>query len=294
MALLLVAVSIALAVLLSTVLGKLPYVILRPYRKRSTITPGTYGLAGSHLTLPGTDGTPLDALFLPATTPGRANLIILHGIGSCKEVYLPILPPILEMGYNVLLWDQRAHGRSGGEFTTFGAKEKLDVQIGLDWLAERAPGLPTGIYGNSMGGAVALQSLAIDRRLRFGLIESTFTDLPTITQAYGYRMSGLPVPRFATDTILRRAGRIAGFRPFEIRPVDAAVDITQPVQMIHGDADGNIDVSHVHLLFAALASKDKRLHIVPGGGHADLREVGGSAYAGLFHGFLEEMIRHPK
>ena len=268
----------------------LPYTILRPYRRRLEVTPADYGLAFEAVTLNGAGGVSLDAAFLPCPTPGRATLIVLHGIGSCKEVYYPMLPDILKLGYHVLLWDQRAHGKSGGTFTTFGAFERLDVRAGVDWLATRVPGVPTGIYGNSMGGAVALQSLAGDRRLRFGLIESTFTDLPTITQAYGHRLSGWPLPKWSTDLVLRRAGKIAGFHPFTIRPVDAAVDITQPVQLIHGDADGNIHVGHVHLLFAALASTDKRLHVVAGGDHADLYSVGGKAYRRVFFGFLRDMI----
>ena len=274
----------------------LPYIILRPYRQRNDATPAAYGLAFEAVPLVGDGGVALDGVFLPCPTRARATLIVLHGIGSCKEVYYPILPDILTLGYNILLWDQRAHGKSGGEFTTFGAREKLDVRAGVDWLAARTPGLPTGIYGNSMGGAVALQSLATDERLRFGLIESTFTDLPTITQAYGYRLSGLPLPKFLTDLVLWRAGLIAGFKPFDIRPVEAAVAITQPVQLIHGDADGNIDVGHVHRLYAALGSADKRLHVVAGGDHADLYSVGGgeinifTVYRAVFFGFLRDMV----
>ena len=268
----------------------LPYAIITPYRSTSAENPGRYGLAFEHFTLEGADTAKLDAFYVPATAPARANLIMLHGIGSCKEVYSGILPKLTAMGYNILLWDQRAHGKSTGGHTTYGAKEKLDVRAGVDWLAARGEDLPTGIYGNSMGGAVALQALAVEPRLRFGLVESTFSNLPDITQAYGQRLSGLPLPRFLTDYVLRRAGKIAGFAPFKIRPVDAAVDITQPVQLIHGDADRNINVSHAHLLFAALASEDKQLHLVPGGDHADLWNVGGNAYKDVYFGFLRRMI----
>lgn len=268
----------------------LPYAILQPQRRVVSTTPADYGLAYEHVRLPVEDTIELDAFYIPTPGQARANLIMLHGIGSCKEVYLGIVPELSKMGYNVLLWDQRAHGKSGGRYTTYGAKEKLDVSKGVDWLAERAPNVPTGIYGNSMGGAVALQSLAHDRRLRFGLIESTFTNLPEITQAYGKRLSGLPLPRWLTNRVLRRGGEIAGFAPFEIRPVDAAVAITQPVQLIHGDADLNINVSHAHLLFAALGSADKDLHIVPGGDHADLWEVGGNSYKDVYFGFLRRMV----
>ncbi|NJC26283.1 alpha/beta hydrolase [Neolewinella antarctica] len=269
---------------------KLPYVIITPYRRKLTDTPGNYGLAYEQFRLRVDDAVELDTFFIPATTPARANLIILHGIGSGKEVYLPLLPELCRMGYNILLWDQRAHGRSDGTYVTFGAREVPDVSRGLDWLDARTPHVPTGIYGNSMGGAVALQSLAADARLRFGLIESTFSTLPDITHAYGIRMAGFWVPRWLTDRLLGNAGKIAGFRPFAIRPVDAVAEITQPVLLIHGDADNNININHAHRLFAALGSADKAFHVVPGGDHADLWERGGNEYKEVWYGFFRKML----
>ncbi|OAV46145.1 alpha/beta hydrolase [Lewinella sp. 4G2] len=269
----------------------LPYAILKPRRVVNNSLPDSVGLDFEHFRLQSSSDTiELDAIFVPATVPARANLIMLHGIGSCKEVYLGTLPRLCELGYNVLLWDQRAHGKSGGTYVTYGAKEKVDVCRGIDWLENKAPDLPTGIYGNSMGGAVALQSLAFEKRLQFGLIESTFTNLPEITQAYGTRLSGYELPRWLTDRVLRRAGRVGDFKPFAIRPVDAAVDITQPVQLIHGDADSNINVSHAHLLFSALGSADKDLYLVANGDHADLWHKGGEDYEEVWYGFFRRMV----
>ncbi len=268
----------------------LPYAIIQPRRADHGRLPSDFGLRYEHIKLGTFDGLELDALFVPATVRPRAQLIMLHGINSCKEVYFGVLPELCGMGYNILLLDQRAHGKSGGKYTTYGAKEKLDVCRAVDWLERKSPALRVGIYGNSMGGAVALQALANERRLRFGLIESTFTNLPEITQAYGHRLSGMPLPRWLTDYVLARAGTIADFTPFSIRPVDAAVEIEQPIQLIHGDGDTNIDVGNAHLLYAALSSEDKALHIVPGGNHADLWDVGGNAYREVYFGFLRRMV----
>lgn len=264
----------------------LPYTLLQPGHRTGDQTPAKYGLPYEHLTLEPEAGIKLDAFYVPAAGPARANLIMLHGVGSCKEVYLSWVAELVEMGYNVLLWDQRAHGKSGGKFLTYGYFEKHDVSWAVDWLEAKSPGLPTGIYGNSMGGAVAIQSLANDARLRFGLIESTFTDLPAVANAYGRRMSGLPLPQWLSDYVLHRAGEIAGFPAFEVRPVVAAASVTQPVLHIHGDADANIDVAHAHALFAAYASEDKQLYLVENGGHSDLWERGGEGYHDVWSGFL--------
>ncbi len=265
----------------------LPYTIIQPGRKGRNTTPTEYGLAYEQFKFGVDDGIELDAFYVPATGTARANLIMLHGVGSCKEVYLEYVAALAQTGYNVMLWDQRAHGKSGGKFLTYGYYEKYDVSKAIDWLEAKSADLPTGIYGNSMGGAIAIQSLAGNPGLRFGLIESTFTDLPAVTNAYGRRMSGLPIPRFLTDYVLRCAGKIADFNPFSVRPIDAAKKVTQPIMHIHGDADANINIAHAHALFENYASTDKTLYVVENGDHADLWEKGGEGYRKVWFGFLE-------
>lgn len=267
----------------------LPLSILRPGYRKGTTTPADFGLTYEHLRLPVAPQVELDSFFVPATTTPLANLIILHGVGSCKEVYLPLAENLCALGYNLFLFDQRVHGKSGGQYLTYGYREKADVSKIIDWLADKTDNLRTGIYGNSMGGAVALQSLDHDHRLAFGLIESTFTDLPAVTRAYARRTSLRQLPAGIIDLILRQAGRLAHFDPWAVRPIDAAARLHQPVQFIHGDADSRIGYQHAKQLFAACTSVDKQLYLVPRGDHADLWEAGGTAYAEVWYGFLKRM-----
>ncbi|MEM9928246.1 MAG: alpha/beta fold hydrolase, partial [Bacteroidota bacterium] len=217
----------------------LPFTLLQPGHKTGDRTPANFGLLYEKLDFTVADGIVLDSFYVPSTETAKANLILLHGVGSCKEVYLPWVTELVSMGYNVMLWDQRAHGKSGGKYLTYGYYEKEDVRLAVDWLSARAPGLPTGIYGNSMGGAVALQSLAQDERLRFGLIESTFTDLAAVTHAYSRRLSGFPVPAWFSNYVLQQAGKIAKFKPFQVQPILAVAQVQQPILHIHGDADAS-------------------------------------------------------
>ena len=130
----------------------------------------------------------------------------------------------------------------------------------------------------------------LDPRLAFGLIESTFTDLPTITYAYARLTAGFTLPRWLTDFVLKNAGRIAGFDPWAIRPIDAAARIDRPLLFIHGTADGRIHVDHARQLHAAATSPDKTLYLVPGGDHANLWDVGDREYPERWFGFFERML----
>ncbi len=64
-------------------------------------------------------------------------MILLHGLHSRKERLLPLAAELNEAGFNILMFDFRAHGESGGEYTTFGLRELLDLLGALDYLLNR-------------------------------------------------------------------------------------------------------------------------------------------------------------
>ena len=107
----------------------------------------------------------------------NGTIILLHGIRAGKEHYVPICKRLVENGYNAVSLDLRAHGESEGKFCTFGVKEKRDIIALINYLQnEKGIKSPIGIWGQSLGGAVALQAMAIDERINFGIVESTFSD----------------------------------------------------------------------------------------------------------------------
>ena len=264
----------------------LPRLVIHPPRRRETLTPADLGFEYRDLRLRTSDGLALSAYYAPAPGPAHRNLILLHGNGSCKELYLEYLPQLLPGGTNLLLLDQRAHGRSQGEYHTFGYREWRDVAAALGFLAgENA--LPTGVFGHSMGGAVALSALS-RLPLTFGVVESCFADFHEITHLFAQRRFGLPLPRAFTDLVLRAAGWLADFTPREVRPERTAAGVTVPVLVIHGTADEQIDVVNGRRLYRALGSTDRAFYPVAGAGHDDVCGAGGADYWRRLRRFLTQ------
>ena len=208
----------------------------------------------------------------------KGTIVLVHGIRGNKEHFLPMANRLAANGYNSVAIDLRAHGESEGQYCTFGVHEKFDVIGLLDYL-EKEKGLNSnfGIWGQSLGGAVSIQVLAIDSRFKFGIIESTFTDYETIANDYFQYFANFNCSPMM-DYLVYRSGQIAEFDPYDARPLEKCKQITQPVLMVHGDKDRRISIDYGKANFENLRSEKKKFLSIDGGTHLNLWQIGGDEY----------------
>ena len=110
------------------------------------------------------DDVPLRGLFLPQKVTGRGTVLLLHDVRSSWKLDCPEAAGFFfSRGYQVLLADGRAHGASGGRWTTYGIWERFDVRSWTEYLAQRfGETHRIWIYGVGMGGAAALMAAPLD------------------------------------------------------------------------------------------------------------------------------------
>jgi hypothetical protein len=229
----------------------------------------------------------LRGYFARAKQP-KATLILVHGIGGFKESFLGFARFLNSKNINVFLYDQRAHGKSDGKYCTFGYYEKKDISKIIDTIQKIAP-QPIGIFGASLGGAVALQALAEDKRLQFGIIESTFNTLENVVAEYGKGYFGFRSEWLARH-VLRKSAVIANFDPFSVRPSEACKQIAQPLFFAHGTDDPKIPMTFNKENFVNTASTQKIFYEVQGAKHSNLHIVGGDAYKSKLIKFIDSVI----
>ena len=144
-----------------------------------------------------------------------------------------------------------------------------------------------GIWGQSLGGAIGLQAIGNDKRIKFGIIESTFSDFKTITNDYFSYHAGFNI-RMLTNYLVYRAGKIAEFDPKDAKPIKYCENIEQPVLIIHGNKDKRINIQYAKNNFSKIPSSKKEFIEIENANHLNVWKTGGSKYFERVIKFIEE------
>jgi alpha-beta hydrolase superfamily lysophospholipase len=237
--------------------------ITRSLRTDFRDDPEPWGLGpAEEIALTARDGIRLHAWLFMAPQPAP-SVVLCHGHGGNKHTLLP-LAQVLHPHYNVFLLDSRGHGESGGDRTTIGYEERLDVHAAVDELIGRGLG-PVGLLGISMGAAIAILAAAEDGRIAAIVADSPFARLRWAVAEVA-RMRGYPAwvtPPMAYLGVLATALRlrypVRAFDPIEV--VDRIAP--RPLLLLHGEKDEVIGARHSRLLFER-AGEPKELWVLSG------------------------------
>ncbi len=207
------------------------------------------------------DGVVLRGWRFPAVAGSRGvTVVYLHGVGDNRASGVWIAEQLVRRGFDVLAYDSRAHGASGGDACTYGHFERSDLHRALDDLGVR----DAILVGVSLGGAVALQAAADDPRIVGVVAVASFSDLESIARDRApFIASGAQIRE-----ALALAEREAHFHVADVSPVKAAARIHVPVLLVHGADDHETRPVHSERVFAALAAP-RQLLLVRGAGHDD-------------------------
>ncbi|WP_299110531.1 alpha/beta hydrolase [uncultured Winogradskyella sp.] len=217
----------------------------------------------------------------------KGTIILLHGIRSNKNAFFDLSTFLAKNGFNSVALDSRAHGNSGGQFCSFGVNEKKDIKSVIDYLINEENINNIGIWGQSLGGAIGLQAMGFDKRIKFGIIESTFSDFRTIVDDYFKLHVGFSFKPFS-NYLVNRAGDIADFDVNDAKPLTYCETITQPILVVHGNKDDRINIAYGKANFSRIKSKHKEFLEIDNANHLNVWAIGGTPYFDKVLVFLNE------
>lgn len=236
------------------------WMYVHPKRNVSPSSPANFKLAAEELELETADGVKLDAWFIPHKTSKKA-IILCHGYPMDKGDILG-MTAFLAREFNLLYFDFRANGRSGGLFSTGGAREIRDIDAAVKFLEARGF-RDVGIFGFSMGGAAALLSRnpALKARALDAPVARLSEELDHIFRPWGPWRKPLLALMKAWNLVL------VGVNINSLNPVENTGAFARPMFLVHGDADTQVPPASSLAIKAANPAAE--LWLVGGAGHGE-------------------------
>lgn len=241
------------------------------------------------VTMESFDALALTADCLAAEGTPRGRVLLFHGYRSGPLQDFPMAARELHrMGYDLILVDQRCHGRSQGKYIGFGTLEQRDCRDWIDWANRRyGAELPLFLYGVSMGATTVLMAAGeeLPGNVKGVVADCGFTSAGDILRHELKTLMHLPA--FPMLWVVNGINRLlAGWSFFERSTLDAMETIRLPVLFVHGGRDHFVPTDMTRRNFEACRS-EKRLFLVEGADH-------GMSFAVDPEGYVRELTRFLK
>ena len=208
------------------------------------------------ITIEAHDKTPLTAYYIEGENKNR-TIICVHGYHS---------DPIHDFGgavdkllkhANLLLVDQRAHGKSGGKYITFGILESQDCKSWAEWLlVEKGEDHPVYFDGVSMGATSVLLASGLDlpKNVKGIIADCGFSSPKDIFEDITKRVIKVnPVLLLKSTDIFCKG--IAKFSLYENSTLKAMESNSLPILFAHGTADSLVPYAMTQKAFDACNAK---------------------------------------
>ena len=228
------------------------YISIRPPKIISSITPRTLNLQYETVSFKTADGLTLRGWHLRSSKNTGKTLILLHGYPADKGDILPALA-FLQNDFNLLLFDFRYLGESEGSYSTAGAKEVEDLLAAIRFLKTRAI-TEVGVWGFSMGGAVALMAIERAPEIKAVVAESSYASLSEMALQL-FKIPGINYP--IAYLIGFWAKLFLGIDLRNVSPAERIRNSAIPILITHSSADAVIPYSQAKSLQEALQNNPR-------------------------------------
>lgn len=231
-------------------------------------------------------GYRIHGYYLPAGHSKRF-MVFCHGVTVNKLNSVKYGNLFLKRGFNVLMYDHRRHGKTGGSTTSYGYYEKYDLQAVVQYVKERfGSDITIGIHGESMGAATLLQYAGmIEDGADFYIADCPFSDFYeqlSYRLKVEFKLPDWPMLPLA-NTILKLRD---GYTARDVSPIQCVKHIKSPILFIHSKDDNYILAKMTEELYEKKRGP-KQLFIAERGAHAMSYAENREAYERAVDSFLK-------
>lgn len=247
------------------------------------------------ITLKSFDGLNLTSTLIMNEKPTNKFIVLVHGVSICYVGSLKYFDIFYRNDFNILIVNQRRHGKSEGQYSTYGFFEKYDVNMWIKYLESRfGDDIVLGLHGESMGAGTAMETIPLNDSIKFVIEDCGYSNF--------YKLIGFQITHNFKNKLVRKIlspGLIfanwfmkikAKFSMKKIVPIDIVASTRIPMMFIHGKEDYFVPWYMAVDLFNAKVNGYKELYLVEGAEHAKSLEVNKIRYEKRVMAFIEKAL----
>ncbi len=217
-------------------------------------------------------------------------VIAVHGYTDSASFMVNSAKQFLNYGYNVLMPDLRAHGKSGGKYIGMGWLDKEDIVLWIDYLIATYGNIKIILYGISMGAATVMMTSGekLPSNVRMVIEDCGYTsawDEMAHELKYLFKMPTFPAIYNANFITRIRAG-------YSLKKASCIKQLKKsklPILFIHGDKDNFVPFYMLDKLYEAGGSKKEKL-VIKGAGHAEAQWINPEKYWHTVRKFIKKYL----
>ncbi|MGL5244795.1 MAG: alpha/beta hydrolase [Sarcina sp.] len=221
-------------------------------------------------------------------------VILVHGVSIGYIGSLKYFDIFYNKGFNILIINQRRHGKSEGIFSTYGYLEKYDLNMWIKYLKDRfGDNIILGLHGESMGASTVMECLQFHNNIKFAIEDCGYSDLYELVKfqvTYNYNKS-LYLPLIFGVKIANLITKIkAKFYFSYVSPIKIVSTVSTPILFIHGKDDYFVPWYMCEQLYTAKQHGYKDIYLVPNAAHADSIKVNKKLYSEKISNFIDYVL----
>lgn len=218
--------------------------------------------------------------------------LLVHGYGASHYYHYDNVKDFYDLGFNVLIIDQRAYGNSEGTYTSLGWKERIDVKDWVWYLAKRFHKSQIVTWGISMGSATVMLACGEDMPENFKLCIADCGYNSFYELLYYLAGHTIGLPSFLTKFVLSSTSLIAKLRhrtniKFSVQ--NALKKSKVPILFFHGDSDTYVPLENAKTMYDSYKNPHE-LVVIKYAGHCNASVLDHDKYIESIKTFTDKYL----
>lgn len=219
--------------------------------------------------------------------------VMVHGMGGTKYSLYSQGQIFYDLGYSLLIYDQRNSGENLLPYNTFGVLESFDCLDAIDYIKQDYPDSKIILYGESYGGATSIIAASRDSsNIDYLILDCPLGDSREMVDKV---LAKVEKEQNVPQGFMRFMGNIflkikLGFSLEDIDSTKWArqADITSPVLVINSKVDTMTPYHMGREVYESIKSSKKEIYTGEDFGHCEFSKKDPEGFKNLISTFLEK------